>query len=407
MFSNDKKLLNAYFTALIKNPDFQTNQNNPIRILLKYLKCRGKLDSFLISIAKEEIENTKKETQLMRGNTIFTKLYNEYTKLYCNEYLSTIISPIIDKIMKIMNRYNITDLQNEHVDEILKSSLIEFGEKIEQTPLPSSLALLLKEIYDFVCEKRNQKEAKNLLETLFFLRFVFPPFLTHQNILKRLQVLVRDAFPMHFNYLNQSMNCSTKSINLNGNNNQQNTQTNNEMNDSYKQNFISSISKFYSKLIYCPIQHKLSFEGINEKEQKESYSSLVQLLKSKMKDLQFHYGEGFDPIFNILKGNKENTKINLRNSCDEMKDWLCEQENQLENANKSLKEAIELLKKSNHLLKKKIKRYQEYIDAKNDFQIKEKYNPLEAMKPFKMNESIDLKNLKSSLNGCENNFNDL
>ncbi|KAL7721896.1 Ras-GAP domain-containing protein [Entamoeba marina] len=196
MFQPDSELLHTYCLELIKRKPTPDCTNNA-RLLLEYFNVHGRLLSLMKTTARKEIETTNNETQIFRGNTSFTRLYGEYTRMCLSHFLRNATKKTIHKLMDDSNALS-PDIINNPDNPQHSQALQLFSDVMSGfcNDLISSLSLLPAHFYQllrFVCalisKKQNQKSTpQNTFNLLFFLRFVIPTFHSPQLVTDTAQV---------------------------------------------------------------------------------------------------------------------------------------------------------------------------------------------------------------------------
>ena len=338
-FEEDSKLLNVYCQTFIKGGEI--NQYH-IKVLLKYFRSHGKMNKLLTTLAINEIENANRSNELFRGNTIFTRVYLEYLKNYCNDYLSS----IVHKIETIMNKHQIRQsisliptkqMSEKQFEKMYKEILIFLSHEFKNIHnIPQHLRYIIKQIYIKVVQVRDEKSAKNVLETLLFLRFILPPLSSNPELLKKIQILLKKA------------NGKLSTINTINGEELKKLQP-------WEIQFISSVNYFYHSFIQIPLNLASVSKGIDRKLQDETFKEIVEIMRSQLSVISRNYGEGFENVMKILKRSKETTKGDIYGASDMLSNWMKEKQNEMEEENRLLRIAIADLKKSCDELRERIK----------------------------------------------------
>ncbi|KAL7714147.1 Ras GTPase-activating protein [Entamoeba marina] len=338
-FNKDSKLLLAFCKSLIGRNDFS---NYHIRILLKFYKSRGKLTDLLITLAENEIETSNPQNELFRGNSIFTRVYAEYLRNYCSQFLQSVIQPIEELIFTTKTRQSPglptsdENRSNVFVSSLLRDVLIVFSETLVDAidQLPPHLRLILRHIFQKVLTKRGEDSACHVFETLLFLRFLLPPLSTTPQLLKQIQLLLKS--------------CTGKILFVHSIDND------NSLCKQEESSFIHSVNVLYRNIVFGPLSYGISAKGVKRVEQDESYHDMINVLRSELNKISSHYGDGFEVVFNLIKGKREVSHINILTAAEGMTDWMIEREIQVEVENKELRTAIDRLERSCQLLRQKI-----------------------------------------------------
>ena len=202
LFEEESKLLFTYCQTLNQINQFNSHS---IKVLFKYFKSRGKLNELLINLGRNEITKTNINNELFRGNNIFTKVYNEYTKLYCNDYLNKIINPILNKIKELkinefslyhstqsMNRRNEVNsnsnsISEEQMNEILKICIQQFKEN----PFPVDLQYVFRILYFYTLGYRDEKEAKKYVRNINFLTIFITTIISISTYIEKNTTIIK------------------------------------------------------------------------------------------------------------------------------------------------------------------------------------------------------------------------
>ena len=397
-FFDDPKFLDAYCKSFITGKE---NSSYNCRMLLKFFKSRGKLHELLRRVYTTEIETTSVHNPLFRGNTLFTKLYNEYTKTYCKEYMNNIMQPVlsflekyksIDKQnqMKEVNKtnpLNIVILQNETnenrnendqqqkqveispnekenqtenekekqnenenepknemTEEMLyKKTLQIFTQQLQTHLPPPTLLILLHGLYEKVYVDRNESIACNIIQTLLFLRFLLTPLSFHGQILRKLQMLLKKSV-------------GQKPLNS--------LQAKRLMDE--EKEFLTAVSVTYSIIFNCPYGEQSLIKGYNQDEQEETYHGILAIIRTNLNGFYGNYGEGFEEVFKITKNTKEQPKGNILLTSEEMICRMIEKCTELEEENKRLKSVISSTTEDCEKLKKKIALIQQFLNQSSN-----------------------------------------
>ncbi|BFU21295.1 Ras GTPase-activating protein, putative [Entamoeba histolytica HM-3:IMSS] len=335
----NSRLLYSYSQALISKSDYNSYH---IRILLKFFKSRGKLTHLITNLSDIEIETTNYNNELFRGNSVFTRVFSEYLKNYCNEFLQLIISPIqeIIKEVKTKNQPSILTGDDSLNGLLLACTIKDVLEKMAVSItkntclLPPHLRYILRHIYNSVYLIRGEEASKHVLETLIFLRFILPPLAQTPQLLKKLQSLLKMANGKIFSRFSDDKHetLTTREETL----------------------FISSVNTFYRGIITGPLSFATSFKGVKRSEQDESYNDIVQVIRSEMNRISSVFGDGFETVFDIVKGKKDVVSVNVINAAEEMTSWMIDREYELEGENKELRLSVDCLKKECCILRQKV-----------------------------------------------------
>ena len=270
----------------VKSTSYQHNTQT----LIKYFKSRGKLVELVTSIAMQEIETTNRHNELFRGNTIFTRVFTEYIKLYCRDYLEAVIEALQDVLPAHEGR-SATVHSNPATQDVVNNVLEVLSDVLVENfvALPPHLLVVLRQIYSMARSARGELAAQNVLETLVFLRFVLPPLSHHAALLKQITALLKHA----------SLLSGTSP---------------DDGRTEHETTFITAVSLLYREIVTGPSSFGMSFRGINTAEQEESYHEMVELLRANMHALSAAYGEGYEAVFAILKGKQDARQTAARSS---------------------------------------------------------------------------------------------
>ena len=294
----------------------------------------------MITLATTEIENSNIQNQLFRNNGIFPRVYAEYLKAYCSDFLHNILAPardIIENIKALSNECDNGNKLNDLISSFLEKMAHSMREAIYE--MPSHFKTLIREIHRTASRVRDEVQAKNVLETLLFLRFIIPSLASVPCLPKKLQQLVR--------------NCDGKVQITHVSDRDGSVFTAQET------EFIYSVNLFYRDILHGPSQYGTSSKGIKKTEQDDSYNEMINVLKSELNVINRNYGDKFEDIFNLVKGKREITHINILGSANEMTEWMIKRESDLEMENKELKKNIQTLTKNCAILQKRIEKLKE------------------------------------------------
>ncbi|ELP94076.1 hypothetical protein EIN_183930 [Entamoeba invadens IP1] len=335
---SDAKLLFAYSKALLARSDYN---NYHVRILLKYFKSRGYLTELLTLLAENEIRNENSHNEIFRGNSPFTRVFGEYLKMFCGNYLNTIISPIEEVIeaakLKI-SQLNQNDefFNSAYMIGLNKDVLQTFTQLLTENEMPSHLMYILRRIYNAVYLKRGEKEASTCMETLLFLRFFLPPLASTPSVLKNIQTLLKRA--------------DGKLVKV-------------KSNTAEESGFITAVDITYHKVLNGPLQYATASKGVKRVEQDESYHEMVDIIRSELSSISNCFGDGFEKVFQLVKGNREIVDGNVLCATQSMTDWMGNRETALEQENSELKNGIQYLKARNEVLLRLFQQFQVSEDS--------------------------------------------
>ena len=323
-------MLEAYCQTFITGEE---NASYNIRMLLKFFKSRGKLHELLTRIYTKEIETTSVHNPLFRGNTLFTKIYNEYTKTYCKEYFNKIMQPIVALLEQFKSQ------EEQPSEDVIYAKTLElFTDLLKKYPPPSTLMICLHGLYRKVIIDRSETIACNVIQTLLFLRFLLTSLSHHGTILRKLQMLMKKS--------GQLLNASqVKRL------------------TPQETEFIRVVNITYSMIFNCPYGEQTVFKGYDESEQEESFKGILNIIRTNMNKFYANYGEGFEEFFKITKNTKEQPKSNLFLVSEEMVSRMIEKYTELEEENKRLKQVISATSDKCEFLRKKIEKIEQFLHS--------------------------------------------
>ena len=175
-FQPESELLQVYSEHLVRKLQPPECTDNA-QLLIEYFEGYGKLANLLRAISRHEIENTNTETQIFRGNSAFTRIYNVYTKMYMKDFVYLVTLPTLTKLIEITNE---KEKSIEHIQVIEFLNTVQlFMENILSNfdNIPSHYKQIMRSICFAVGKKQNVNSTpQNTFNLLFFLRLLLPYF---------------------------------------------------------------------------------------------------------------------------------------------------------------------------------------------------------------------------------------
>ncbi|EDR29896.1 hypothetical protein EDI_111780 [Entamoeba dispar SAW760] len=333
LFNFPSLLLNSYCTALIKN------DGNPyhIKVLLEFYSSRGKLIDLLTNLAYDEIDGCNINNQIFRGNTLFTKIYAEYLRRYCSEFLASSTLQFIELLKTNKHYLDGFSLpkESEGYRSCFREGMRHYVKLLEQSKrlFPAHLREIIKNIFFKVKSNRGEQQAIRTISTLLYLRYLFIPFATYPSLLVEIQKVVtettkRDHLILYSPIPKEKQFCSE---------------------------FIHFIERTLISVITGPTSFSTSIRGISALNQEKSLVSLVSIIRQEMKLISKFYPNDFDEVFQVVKG-----KTNTNASCsvcyitDEFTGWMTEREKALVKENSEIMKQIQIIQKQNERLRSQI-----------------------------------------------------
>ncbi|KAL7714470.1 Ras GTPase-activating protein [Entamoeba marina] len=186
-FSCDRSVtptLQSYCKVFIKGVELPQALRNG-RVLMHFCQTHGQLHEMLLSLARQEIQNTPPTSFIFRGNSAFTRLFFDYFKTAAHQYLLTTIGSIVQDMMKkqlfFFEAVDPTKSENENMLfeslDSVAAILDQFGKVLENNMhlIPPRIMLLIHDILVEIKRKNPNREVRTItFKTIFFLRFVFP-----------------------------------------------------------------------------------------------------------------------------------------------------------------------------------------------------------------------------------------
>ncbi|BFU22822.1 GTPase-activator protein for Ras family GTPase [Entamoeba histolytica HM-1:IMSS-B] len=333
LFNFPSLLLNSYCNALIKN------DGNPyhIKVLLEFYSSRGKLIDLLTNLAYDEIDSCNINNQIFRGNTLFTKIYAEYLRRYCSEFLASSTLQFIE-LLKSNKRYLdgfSLPKESEEYRSCFREGMRHYVKLVEQSKklFPAHLREIIKNIFFKIKSNRGEQQAIRTISTLLYLRYLFIPFATYPSLLVEIQKVVnettkRDHLILYSPVPREKQFCSE---------------------------FIHFIERTLVSVITGPTSFSTSIRGISALNQEKSLVSLVSVIRQEMRVISKFYPNDFDEVFQVVKG-----KTNTNASCsvcyitDEFTGWMTEREKALVKENSEIIKQIQIIQKQNEKLRSQI-----------------------------------------------------
>ncbi|KAL7722566.1 Ras-GAP domain-containing protein [Entamoeba marina] len=323
---DDSTLLYAYCESLIK----QDSNPRYIKVLLMYYASRGKLVELMQKLSEREIETSSIHNQLFRGNSIFTKVYNQYINLYCSQYLQS----TTHKFLQYLNEMNIDFvledcLENKSSYEQLTTNVLQlFSTILLDTidAIPSHLRLILRALYKNVTELRGQNKANCAFKTLFFLRYLLTPLLRSPEILKILQKAVT----------NSSCDLSNMSPE--------------------QLKFKFTINQILQVITRGPTIINSTTNMVNIKEMEKSLIEVIEIIKGEMKKISLYYKKDFADVFSVVKGKYDGSggTSSIHSTAPDLINWMNEKERGLMKENDDLRKEIVRLEMRIEKLKQRV-----------------------------------------------------
>ena len=157
--------VSTYCNTLLKS-DFDRND---LMALLDYFIAVKQEKVLFDYVWREELGNLKPSNEPFRGNTPFTRLYSEYTTLYCTPFL-------INTTVEIVKQYKLG-----RIDDLT----YYFGMLLNRNKkqLNGVLQKMLHDIFYYLKETRGQDDAVKSVSNLLFLRYLYLPLKQHQDLL--------------------------------------------------------------------------------------------------------------------------------------------------------------------------------------------------------------------------------
>ncbi|EKE42174.1 hypothetical protein ENUP19_0100G0008 [Entamoeba nuttalli] len=294
-------LLYAYCQSLIQ----QSSNPTYSKVLLSYFFYRGKIVDLLFKLASTEIENSFSSNELFRKNTIFYKIYTNYTNLYCSEFL-----------IKVKKDF---DSSSHHLLTDLSSSILHCLKFI-----PTHFIIILSKIFQKITYIHDEIQANNAICALFFIHYLLPFFKSYSDI-SHLGIIEA----------NEAVNYMI-------------TKTDKYQPTQFK-NTVILLTQLFS---YSPLMVVRECQ-FNVAEQERTKRNMLLVLKTELKEISNYYRGDFCSVFNCIKGSSLKEQSILY-STKEFIHWLEEREQLIRYENNNLTNKIIALKKRNERLKHQI-----------------------------------------------------
>ncbi|EDR25256.1 hypothetical protein EDI_097200 [Entamoeba dispar SAW760] len=282
------------------------------KVLLSYFFSRGKIVDLLIKLASIEIENSFSSNELFRKNTIFSRIYNNYTNRYCSEFL-----------IRVKKDF---DSSSNHLLTDLASFILQYLKFI-----PTHFIIILSKIFQKITYVHDEIQTNNAICTLFFIHYLFPFFKNYSDIPRLGIVEATEA-------VNYMITKTTK---------YQPTQ------------FKNSVILLIQLISYSPLMVVRECQ-FSVAEQERTKRNMLLVLKTELKEISNYYRGDFCSVFNCIKGSSLKEQSILYSTKDFI-DWLEEREQLIRYENNNLTNKIIALKKRNERLKHKIIKIEKLI----------------------------------------------